>query len=591
MSTGLSGAEIKVLVSIQNQERIQQLNRQIAEQAKLVKDLNDRYKGKSLDQFFVQAAPNAKKLRELNAELATLQRSQLFSGGGTRASMGLMAVGQMVDDMQYGFRSIVNNIPQVAMLLTGSTGIGGAAAIAAVAVNQLVQHWDQLIDMFRSSWLNVPADQLEKLRIQADKASDAFAKLMKTPSQFEARQLNALTDAITGGEPGGAANIVKGVRESIAAGVIPGLKPEMTDEQTKRLANARQVDLVRGFGAGKNLPLMADKVQREINEEMNQALAKATEDLIGKALIPGEEGFSARATLRQLIAKNPKAFSEKFRERMEATSDQAVEHAQGNARTAQALMRGPFGTQMRMRLGEQKFYGGGPPMTNKQILSLLRDTQHHIRLGGREEAGLMNTMQDAKLSLEEGRFVMSGLRNKDVNEYARKTHMPLNKAIETMFKERLNTVTQRRGKPMPNELERPVRQFLKQSGIDDADAPGVLREARKINKKEIQETMLQHGFTDRGQAERYLLHQREQQLMGSARGGQWVGLTQFARMTPEKRLPDIAEKQLAELKSIKDYLSGQKRPINVQATALNTIPGIGGMMASGAVNVAVAAAP
>jgi hypothetical protein len=51
------------------------------------------------------------------------------SDRGMNASMGLMAVGAAVDDMQYGFRGILNNIPMIAMAVAALVGAGTAVAM------------------------------------------------------------------------------------------------------------------------------------------------------------------------------------------------------------------------------------------------------------------------------------------------------------------------------------------------------------------------------------------------------------------------------------------------------------------------------
>lgn len=64
------------------------------------------------------------------------------------AGMGLLMLGQMIDDAQYGFRSIVNNIPGVVMSLGGSAGLAGAVAIAGVGINTWINHWEDAKEAF-----------------------------------------------------------------------------------------------------------------------------------------------------------------------------------------------------------------------------------------------------------------------------------------------------------------------------------------------------------------------------------------------------------------------------------------------------------
>lgn len=87
------------------------------------------------------------KTKLTQAEGAARNASQKIGqhfGRGGGASMGLLYLGQAVDDVQYGFAAIVNNIPQIVMGLGGSAGLAGGIGIAAVAVNQLITHWDTL---------------------------------------------------------------------------------------------------------------------------------------------------------------------------------------------------------------------------------------------------------------------------------------------------------------------------------------------------------------------------------------------------------------------------------------------------------------
>ena len=80
---------------------------------------------------------------EASAQAASQRIGRSF-GRGSDAAMGLLYLGQTVDDLQYGFRAIVNNIPQIAMAFGAGAGTAGAIGIAAVAVSQLINHWEEL---------------------------------------------------------------------------------------------------------------------------------------------------------------------------------------------------------------------------------------------------------------------------------------------------------------------------------------------------------------------------------------------------------------------------------------------------------------
>jgi hypothetical protein len=97
----------------------------------------------------VQAKSDAQitATRTLNVGMAGVKEGA--KGGG----MGLMMLAQAADDAQYGFKSVVNNIPQLLMAMGVPVQLAGALSMAAVAVNQLSQHWDGFKETFGSdSW-------------------------------------------------------------------------------------------------------------------------------------------------------------------------------------------------------------------------------------------------------------------------------------------------------------------------------------------------------------------------------------------------------------------------------------------------------
>lgn len=111
-------------------------------------------------------------------------------GGGTgnmSGAMGLMVLSQTIDDAQYGFRAIVNQIPQLGMGLATMFGKSGEAAmkfgaiagIAGVAVNYLVNHageWANSLGLFAQETTK-SADALEALRERIKTLEDKPIKL------------------------------------------------------------------------------------------------------------------------------------------------------------------------------------------------------------------------------------------------------------------------------------------------------------------------------------------------------------------------------------------------------------------------------
>jgi hypothetical protein len=79
--------------------------------------------------------------RSINAEEYAKKLGRETEKAGMSGARGLLYMSQAIDDIQYGFTAIVNNIPQIVMGFGGGAGIAGAVGIAAVAINQLQKHW------------------------------------------------------------------------------------------------------------------------------------------------------------------------------------------------------------------------------------------------------------------------------------------------------------------------------------------------------------------------------------------------------------------------------------------------------------------
>ncbi len=117
--------------------------------------------------------------------------------GSKKAQMGLLQLGYMVDDMQYGFRSIVNNIPQVAMAIGGpnAMAIAGAAGIAGVAINLLIQHWEQISTLWSESTNTIPqlSGATGKLTVEIKKLDEEILKLTKDQENLNTLDLQRLS--------------------------------------------------------------------------------------------------------------------------------------------------------------------------------------------------------------------------------------------------------------------------------------------------------------------------------------------------------------------------------------------------------------
>ena len=251
--------------------------------------------------FFTMTADTTGFVASLNkAEVAARATSSKIGTELNRASTegarGLLQLSYAVDDLQYGFRAIVNNIPQMALALGGSAGlsagtsmsIAAGAGVAAVAISQLINHWGYLTDLAQSSWAGSSIEQLTALRTKAEEAATAFEHLAKVPTSGQAAEGKAVRDDIT---EIGATNLAGNLAQRI--GMDPGLRTEMTKDQKLGMTMAGEEERM-GNKAG------AARMRAKIQKELDQANFTKAKELIVQASEAGPGGDQARLQLRRL---------------------------------------------------------------------------------------------------------------------------------------------------------------------------------------------------------------------------------------------------------------------------------------------------
>ena len=83
-------------------------------------------------------------LREMQEELTKVgEASSKAAGKGGVNGAGVLQLAYFIDDLQYGMRGIMNNIPTLIQSLGLGAGLAGVAGIAAVAISQLVEKFPE----------------------------------------------------------------------------------------------------------------------------------------------------------------------------------------------------------------------------------------------------------------------------------------------------------------------------------------------------------------------------------------------------------------------------------------------------------------
>jgi hypothetical protein len=221
-------------------------------------------------------------------------------GRGTRhAALGFLELSRAVEDAQYGFSAVVNNIPQIALMFGGSAGIAAGASLAAVAISQLVKHVGDLRDLIGGAWLGVPAEELTKLRERAEEAQEALDRLTKLRPKGEGEAARALVSAMQEGDPEA---VVRATRESVMRD--NALRPRQLPGDAVEIMKRAMFKAMRP-GETKGYKDLTEEARGDI---LGERAAEATRDILGHLDEHGPAGDKARRDMKRLIESNPKAF-------------------------------------------------------------------------------------------------------------------------------------------------------------------------------------------------------------------------------------------------------------------------------------------
>ncbi len=120
--------------------------------------------------------------------------------GATQQGMAMLMLSQAVDDAQYGFKGIVNNIAPLVMSLGGSAGLAGVLTVGAVGFNLLSGSMDKWTgaaqrakaasdDQSRS--IRRANEELESARRHGEARAERIEKINQGDREFQTKQVAA----------------------------------------------------------------------------------------------------------------------------------------------------------------------------------------------------------------------------------------------------------------------------------------------------------------------------------------------------------------------------------------------------------------
>lgn len=216
------------------------------------------------------------KTKAAAAGLSDLQ-GKLKSVGGSSQQAGqlLTQAGYAVDDLQFGFKGIANNIQPILQNIPGLGTLAPVLSIAAIAAYQLWEHSGQIAELFGMGSTKTEADRMEELGKKTSKTADETARLAKyerersaltaqeqsqTPAQKA--QQGGVNEAIADAGFGKVDQIIKDQIRTAVTNSVPG---------SDKLAGlkARQAELATGHAA----PEVGDTRIKESIQEIEEAIA------------------------------------------------------------------------------------------------------------------------------------------------------------------------------------------------------------------------------------------------------------------------------------------------------------------------------
>jgi hypothetical protein len=165
----------------------------------------------ALEKEAVAATWMAKQATDLDSVLQAMAAHEKAAGAADKAATGTrragdasgygalkwMLLGNAIQDAQYGFEAIVNNVPGIVMAFGGSAGLAGGIGIAAVAAQQLIAHLGDIKAFFGAG---LPQKLVYDLKAVQEELQAIDEKPIKSRIDYQdydiaKRKLDALTEA------------------------------------------------------------------------------------------------------------------------------------------------------------------------------------------------------------------------------------------------------------------------------------------------------------------------------------------------------------------------------------------------------------
>jgi hypothetical protein len=250
------------------------------------------------------------QISDLKQQLERAENNLKSVGGSVKNLNQLFSsAGYAVDDLQYGFKGISNNIQPILQSIPALAGLAGPISAAAILVYQLYEHWDQLMNAFGMGATKTQAQEMEELAKNTHKTAEETERLAKWEERrktiaaqqndvpkAEAEQRAAAHDAIVEGPYNTVRQAVTKIDRPALEKAVPQNLQDDLDASKQMLDEAKKV-----FGPNH---VVLPEIQKEIDAAQKK-IDDWIEDQINGKVAGIEKDPKTRETFRKQIADNP----------------------------------------------------------------------------------------------------------------------------------------------------------------------------------------------------------------------------------------------------------------------------------------------
>jgi hypothetical protein len=188
-----------------------------------------------------------KQAKATGAGLNKLEQGQAKIGkGGRNSAAAILEASRALEDLQYGVRGVLNNIPTLVMALGGSAGLAGVISIAAVSISQAASMMAKLSD--ETSTANDELEENADLAKEAETSNRALGRALeeqaaklRTNNQEIDRRLQILKELQKVEDSFEDLKLAQEIADIEASDLSPADKAVETDKARNRRAQARRI--------------------------------------------------------------------------------------------------------------------------------------------------------------------------------------------------------------------------------------------------------------------------------------------------------------------------------------------------------------